>query len=134
MTTLAELKSKMARYSHRADLDPHYDDFVQGASERIGRRFGVMPSPLVADGDTNSVLTTHPHLYLAACMIELSEFTEDLIATREWMSIWREQASDMNINYQGLDWAACAPPVMCRMEDDGCTTTTEPVATTTPAP
>ena len=111
--TLGELKAEIKRYSHRSDLDSNLHDFINRTSERLGRRFGVMPGALVNENDTNSLLTHHPGLYIYGAMRELAIFTADLDATRHYEDLFQEQVRQMNINYHGADWDSCDPPVVC---------------------
>ncbi len=48
---LSELKTAIADWTHRTDLEPHMGTFVNSVSSRLGRRFGVMPALLIADDD-----------------------------------------------------------------------------------
>ena len=107
-----QLKQATAEWSHRSDLGDQMALFVSNVSQRLGERFGVMPAPLVDDTDTNSVLTTHPRLYLLGCQIEVSIYTHDAVAASAYEVILQEAISNMNVNYQDLDWAACPSPVI----------------------
>jgi hypothetical protein len=108
-----EIKTAVKEYSHRNDLDAQIPEFIQRAAEQIGRRFGIMPSVLVNDADTNSTLDQHPQLYLYAALREMAIFTADLDATQHYDGLWNKECSEMNINYHGVDWDACNPPVIC---------------------
>ena len=110
----ADLKTATAQWAHRTDLKDHMNLFVANVSQRLGERFGVMPAPLVDDNDTNSLLTTHPRLYLIGCQVEVSIYTHDSMAASAYEAVFQEALSQMNINYQDTDWAACCSPVMCR--------------------
>ena len=107
-----EIKTQIAKFAQRTDLGNEIPQFVANAGERIGRRFGVMPAPLIADTDTNSVLTTHPTLYLYAGLREYAVFTHNVTAVQAYEQLFTIEADRMNITYQGPDWAACEPPVM----------------------
>jgi len=107
-----ELKAQVEAWSQRSDLGPKMGEFVQNASQRLGRRFGVMPAPLVADSDTNSLLTTHSNLYLYATLREQAAYTHNVEAVQAYEMLYQTEVSDMNINYRGLDWDSCDSPVM----------------------
>ena len=120
-----ELKTAIAQWAHRTDLGDQMSLFVDNVSQRLGERFGVLPAPLIIDTDTNSLLTVHPRLCLIGCQIEVSMYTQDSVAAGAYEAIFQEAISQMNINYQDLDWAACCPPVMKPVEPCDCT---EPTA------
>lgn len=113
-----DLKAQVIKWSHRTDLDDEMDEFIENVSQRLGRRFGVMPARLVADSDTNSLLTTHSRIYMLGCQVEVSIFTHDANAASVYESMFQEEISQMNINYQDLDWAACPPPQMKAVQYD----------------
>ena len=122
---LSELKTITTQWAHRTDLGPQLDLFVINVSQRLGERFGVMPAPLSVDTDTNSILTTHPRLYILGMQVEVSTFTHDVPAVTAYEALFQEAISNMNINYQDTDWAACPPPVICPTDTPCCDTTTE---------
>ena len=111
-----ELKAAVAKWSHRSDLDAEMGTFIQNVSEDLGRRFGVMPAPLIADTDTNSLLTTHSKIYLYGCLREVGAYTHNVQAVQAYEALYEGQVSEMNINYRGLDWDACCSPVMAPVE------------------
>ena len=107
-----ELKIQVKQLSHRSDLDEVIPQFVASVSQRLGRRFGVMPAPLVADTDTNSLLTTHSLIYLYGCLREVGVFTENVDMVRGYETLYQGEVRELNINYRGLDWDACESPAM----------------------
>jgi len=111
-----ELKEQAAKYAHRTDLNDQMDVFVRLLSERLGRRFGVMPAPLIADTDTNSLLNTHSGVYLYGVLKEIAIFTHNIDAMDAHERDYQREVSELNINYRGLDWDACCSPVMARAE------------------
>jgi len=116
---LGELKAQISKYAHRNDFDSELlEGFVDGVSQRLGRRFGVMPAPLVADTDTNSLLTTHSLIYLYGALREQGIYSHDVDAVNKYEQLYQQEISEMNINYQDVDWAACIGPVITRAEDD----------------
>ena len=80
----------------------------------------MMPAPLNADTDTNSLLTTHASVYLYGCLREAHMYTHDVDGTEAFEAIFQREVSNLNINYQDTDWAACDPPVMCPKEIPCC--------------
>lgn len=115
---LRELEQAIRDWSHRSDLDPHISTFISNVSQRLGRRFGYMPSPLVVETDSNSLLTTHPNIYLYGCLREAGIFTHNAEAVRVYEGLYQEEVKQMNLNYRGLDWDACCPPVMAPIDCD----------------
>lgn len=63
-----QLKTRIASALHRSDLTARIPDFVGDATVRINNRLGLGLADLVADDDTNPVLTDSPLLYLYAGM------------------------------------------------------------------
>ncbi len=110
-----ELKKQIIDLSHRTDLEDEVPLFIQRCGERLGRRFGFMPTPLVADTDTNSILTTHSSLYLYGSLREVHVYTNYADGITAFETLFQLEVENMNINYKGLDWVACSPPVMKRI-------------------
>jgi len=108
-----ELQEQIAQWSHRTDLAKVIPEFIDNVSQRLGRRFGVMPAPLVKDTDTNSVLTTHSQLYLLGGLREQAIYTHDAVAAQAYEALYQIEIGKMNITYADTDWAACDSPVMC---------------------
>lgn len=115
-----ELKAQIESWSHRTDLEEKIPEFIQNAGQRIGRRFGVMPFPMVLDTDTNSVLDVHSDLYLYASLREMMIFTENAPAAQAYETLYQAEVKQMNINYRGLDWDACDGPVMRSANQQAC--------------
>jgi len=110
---LGELKEQIVAFSHRNDLDHVIQQFIDNTSQRLGRRFGVMPAPLLASTDTNSLLTTHSSIYLYGSLREQGIYTHDVAAVDKYEQLYQTEIRELNINYQDWDWAAEAGPVMC---------------------
>jgi len=107
-----QLKQAVKDWSHRSDLDAHHATFVSNVSQRLGRRFGQLPAPLVVDTDSNSLLTTHPNIYLYGCLREVGIYTHNVEAVQAYETLYQNEVNEMNINYRGLDWDACCSPKM----------------------
>jgi hypothetical protein len=54
------------------------------------------PALLESDPDTNAVLSTHGHVYLAASLIEAFGFLRDEAKTQEWVAKYMEAISGVN--------------------------------------
>ena len=74
-----------------------------------------MPSPLVSDTDSNSLLETHANIYLYGCLREQAIFTHNVEAVAAYEKLYQTEIKNMNVNYRGLDWDACCPPVVRRI-------------------
>ena len=115
-----EIKAQIKEWSHRTDLDQKIPEFINNTSQRLGRRFGVMPYPLVLDTDTNSLLKVHSNLYLYGALREMMVFTENAPGAQAYEFLYQGEVKEMNINYRGLDWAACPGPVMRSAKQQAC--------------
>lgn len=114
-----EIKAQIDQWTHRSDLTAEVPQFIYNVSQRLGRRLGVMPSPLIADTDTNSILTTHPLLYLYGSLREVGIFTENVDMVQAYEMLYQAEVKELNINYRGLDWDACpSPAVMTSKEQE----------------
>lgn len=117
ITNYGELKASIQKWLHRDDLEEEIPTFVSLAAERIGRRLGAMPPPLVADFDTNNMLTYHSGIYLYGSLREGAIHTHDSSAEQIYDRLFQNELADMNINYHGSDWDTCPPPVMAPYEE-----------------
>lgn len=88
-----ELKNYVASTLHRADLVTAMPQFVRDAQDRIGRRFGIELAPLVADDDTDAVLTASPLLYQYATLREACAYLRDFEGVNSWGGLYDIEAS-----------------------------------------
>ena len=118
MTNL-QLKTWLAQLSHRSDLAPVLQSFVDDSTALINLRFNLALAPLVADTDTNPVLDLHPLLYQYAGARSLYEFTNNGENATYYGERWNALASAVNVTnpdnveLQPAEWAT-EPPVIIR--------------------
>jgi len=99
-----ELKQRLVNYSHRGDLTPNLQGFINDAGQRINNRFGLLLGDLFNDLDTNYVLGNHSILYFYAAMRELSIFIKDFDEGSRFNELFDREASEMNINNMQDSW------------------------------
>lgn len=106
-----ELKSTIAAWAHRSDLTPLMFQFTDNVTQRLGERFGELPTVLINDSDTNVYLDQHSRIYIVGCQVEVSIHTQDAPAAQVYEQIFQEQLANFRINYTGADLAT-EPPVI----------------------
>ena len=94
----SELKTMLASLSHRSDLSARMGMYSGNATECINRRFGLALAPLVADGDTNPVLTECLFLYIFAAMQALNEDLNNGENAIYYSNRFNQEADNQNIN------------------------------------
>ena len=104
-----EMKTKLTRWSHRADLADDMQSFINGATERINQRFGTRFSAMGAPSDSNPVLADHGEtLYFWACCRELSTFIHDFDEAQHYDGMFEAEARRMNIHVRTESWVTDA--------------------------
>ena len=100
-----ELKTKLTNYSHRGDLAPYLQDFINAATVRINTRFGKTYSPMSADTDSNPIIAKWGHtLYFYSAMRELSVYIKDFEEAVRFDELFDKEASRMNIHVRDDTW------------------------------
>jgi len=90
-------------------------NFVEDARLKLNRRFGLTLVPLVADTDTNPVLTEFPLLYLYAAVQSGFEYLNNGNNAQYIFDKWEIECDRQNIlnPYSVTDhYTADAPPAM----------------------
>lgn len=101
--TYLELITQLAQIAHRGDLSAQMYNFVQAATEQINRRLTLELVPLVADADTNDILTKWPLLYQYAGMAALYEFTNDGDNVTFYLQRFWDECDSQNITAPGTE-------------------------------
>jgi hypothetical protein len=114
----SELKTRVLQISHRGDLAAQVVNFAADATERISRRFNVTLTPLVADADTNEVLTSFPLLYIYATLQALFEYTNNGDNAGYYSSAWETECDRQNVLHPGtcLDPYSATNPLVITQE------------------
>lgn len=93
-----ELKARLAADLHRSDLTVHLPFFVDQARERLERRFGIELAELLADVDTDEVLTHNPSLYRLAALGEAYRFLNDGENADTFDRLWNVECNRVNVS------------------------------------
>ena len=114
-----QLKQRLIDESHRTDLATMLDQFVNDAEQKINHRFSLELSTS-ADTDINYILRDHYLLYLYPAMRSLNLHIKDVDEALRWNELWRQEASEMNINNLGANgWPN--PELWVRSEEETAT-------------
>ena len=110
------LKQTITAYSHRSDLTAHLDQMVANVSDELDRRLGTTTGPLIADTDTNDMLTHNADIYLYGSLKQVGVFTHNVQAVQAYDVLYEQAISNLNINYAGDEWNT-EPPVITPYEE-----------------
>jgi len=98
-----ELTQQLTQVSHRSDLQSQMYNFVQSATEKLNRRLNLSLVPLVADTDTNEILTDWPLLYLYASLAALYQYIEEGDNMSTYLQLWDGEVNQQNITAPGTE-------------------------------
>lgn len=78
-------------------IDGSHLDILSPATGTARLSYYAIPAPLAVDIDTNTVLQSHGHVYLAAALIEAFGYLRDEAKTSEWAAKFVEAVDGVNL-------------------------------------
>lgn len=109
--TYLELQKKIIDKAHRKDMATRAPEFIEDARVRLNYRLGLELVPLVADDDTNQILTDNWLLYFYPAMKGLYEFIEEFETASYYEQKYRDEADNYYITRPGQDTLVITPEV-----------------------
>jgi hypothetical protein len=83
----AEIKNKIAEWSHRTDLVGQLDVFVDNTTNRLNNRLGLALTLSGSNGE-NIISRDYPNIYIYGGLREMATYVRDRVAQQDYEQMY----------------------------------------------
>ena len=111
----AEIKNKIAEWSHRTDLTNQLDTFVDNTTQRLNNRLGLA-LVLSGAGDENIISRDYPNIYIYGGLREMALYVRDRVAMQDYEMMYQAEVANLNINAESEGFTDDVPVMLNEYE------------------
>jgi hypothetical protein len=113
----AEIKNKIAEWSHRTDLTNQLDTFVDNTTQRLNNRLGLA-LVLSGAGDENVISRDYPNIYIYGGLREMATYVRDRVAQQDYEQMYQAEVASLNINAESEGFTDDVPVMLNEYEQE----------------
>ena len=111
----AEIKNKIAEWSHRTDLTGQLDVFVDNATQRLNNRLGLALT-LSGNSGENIISRDYPNIYIYAGLREMAIYVRDRVAANDYDQLYQAEVAQLNITAESEGFTDDVPTMLSEYE------------------
>ena len=112
----AEIKNKIAEWSHRSDLTGQLDTFVDNTTSRLNNRLGLALT-LLDNGD-NIISRDYPMIYIYGGLREMATYVRDRTAMADYEQLYQDEVSRLNVTAESEGFTDDCPAILTEYEQE----------------
>ena len=113
----AEIKNKIAEWSHRTDLAGQLDVFVDNTTSRLNNRLGLALE-LTGNSGENIISRDYPMIYIYGGLRELSVYVRDRVAMQDYQQLYQDEVSRLNVTAESEGFTDDSPVMLNETEQE----------------
>ena len=113
----AEIKSKIAEWSHRTDLTGQLDVFVDNTTSRLNNRLGLALT-LTGNSGENIISRDYPMIYIYGGLREMATYVRDRTAMQDYEQLYQSEIANLNINAESEGFTNDTPTMLSEYEQE----------------